>query len=148
MNNYSQEYIDECRAAIDAQVAAYKKLVAVVRDRAAVQAFEPVFFNNMVLALENYFVHRSRGIEGKDGNPLNEVRVLCSSMMSNKGIMSADKTIRLKPEKSLLKYQVGDEIKLSEGDFLLLSKSFFAEIESKYVKRRGREPSVPSLTTR
>jgi len=33
----------------------------------------------------------------------------------------------------VLKYQVGDEIRLSRKDFLLLSGAFFAEIESKYL---------------
>jgi hypothetical protein len=50
--------------------------------------------------LENYFVHRSRTLEKKDGNPLNEVRVLCTSMMSNDGKLAADKQIRLDPAKS------------------------------------------------
>ncbi|MEX1264623.1 MAG: DUF6596 domain-containing protein [Actinomycetota bacterium] len=77
-------------------------------------------------------VPRTRALEKKDGNPLNEVRVLCNSMLNNDGIMTADKTIRLDPARSLLKYQVGDTIKLNEGDFLLLSKAFFAEIENMY----------------
>jgi hypothetical protein len=46
--------------------------------------------------------------------------------------MSADKTIRLDPASSVLKYQVGDEIELSESDFIALSSAYFAEIERKY----------------
>jgi hypothetical protein len=45
------------------------------------------------------FLFRIRAIEGKDGNPLNEVRVICNSIMNNKNIMSADNTIRLNPDK-------------------------------------------------
>jgi hypothetical protein len=33
----------------------------------------------------------------------------------------------------VLKYQVGDEIKLNAADFMLLSSAFFAEIERKYL---------------
>jgi len=49
-------------------------------------------------------------------------------------VQAADRTISLNPAKSLLKYQVGDEIKLNEGAFLLLlSTAFFAEMASKFV---------------
>ena len=54
-------------------------------------------------------------------------------MMHNNNIMCADNTIKLNPAKSVLKYQTGDEIKLNEEDFLLISKAFFAEIENKYL---------------
>jgi hypothetical protein len=70
---------------------------------AAFESFEPVFFNNMVLILDTYFTHRSRTTEGKDGNPLNEVRVLCNSILENKSVLRADKSIKLKPETSVLK---------------------------------------------
>jgi len=87
----------------------------------------------MVLALDSYFVHRARAIEKKDGNPLNEVRMLCNSMMNNNDILCADTTIKYNPAKSMLKHRVGDEIKLNEADFILLSSAFFAEIERKYL---------------
>jgi hypothetical protein len=142
INSYTQEYIDECRARVHSQLSAYNTLVTVARKQSgangarldsAVADFEPMFFNNLVLALDNYFCHRSRTLEKKDGNPLNEVRILCSSMMNNNDIMSADKTIKLDPAKSVLKHKVGDEINLSEADFALLSEAFFAEIEAKFL---------------
>jgi hypothetical protein len=46
--------------------------------------------------------------------------------------MCADKTIKFDPAKSVLKYRVGDEIKLNAPDFMRLSSAFFAEVESKY----------------
>ena len=54
-------------------------------------------------------------------------------MMNNNNTMCADKTIKFDPAKSVLKCRVGDEIKLNEADFILLSSGFFAEIESKYL---------------
>jgi hypothetical protein len=132
INSYSQEYVDRARAAISAQVAAYKK-VATGAKQPALAEFEPLFFGNMVLALDSWFCHRARTLEGKDGNPLNEVRVLCNSIWNNQGALIADKSIKLKPEHSVLGYAVGDAIALSESDFLLLSDAFLAEIESKFV---------------
>lgn len=68
-NNYTQKYIDECRKKVESQISAYKNLVKAAADKKAtklslaIKSFETVFFNNMVLVLENYFVHRSRTIE-------------------------------------------------------------------------------------
>jgi len=142
MRNYSREYVDDCRARVDLDLRAYKTMVAAAKGNAgsgkalpdsAVKDHEHRFFNNMILLLDYFFVHRLRMVEGKDGNPLNEVRVLCDSILHNQGRMGSDKSIKLTPAKSVLKHQVGDEIKLSHEDFLLLSKAFFAEIENKYV---------------
>jgi hypothetical protein len=142
MNNYTQKYIDECCLKVNLQLSTYKNLVTTARKQvgdnnallnSVIESFEPNFFNNMVIVLDSYFCHRSRTLEKKDGNPLNEVRILCNSMMNNNNKMLADKTIKFVPDKSVLKYKVGDEIKLNEDDFILISKAFFAEIESKYL---------------
>ena len=141
VTNYSPEHIAAGRARVAAQIAAYRHVLATARDQAgdeeavdaAFTSFEPVFFNNMVLTLDSYFTHRARALEGKDGNPLNEVRVLCNSLVQNDGLLALDKTIRLKPATSVLGYDAGDEIALTEADFVRLSDAFFAEIESKYV---------------
>lgn len=132
VNSYDKEYVDACRAKVDRQVATYKELAAAAKDPVALAAFEPLFFNHMLLVLDHYFMHRARGIEKKDGNPLNEVRVLCNSLMENDGVMVADTQIKLRPDSSLLGYEVGDEIALSEADFVPLAAAFFEEIESKY----------------
>jgi len=59
--------------------------------KAPSREFEQRFFNDQVLILDNMFVHRLTGIEGKDGNPLNEVRVLSNSILLNQGKMQVDK---------------------------------------------------------
>jgi hypothetical protein len=142
ISKYTQDYVDACRSRIDSQISADRDLNKAASDldpsseaplRTAIDAFEPRFFNHMALALDNYFCHRARTIEGKDGNPLNEARVLGNSIMNNGGAMMADKTIRLNPAQSVLKYQVGDEIRLDEAQYGALSKAFFEEIERKYV---------------
>jgi hypothetical protein len=38
----------------------------------------------------------------------------------------------MNPASSVLKYQLGDEIRLTERDFVLLFEAFFADIEKKY----------------
>ena len=120
VTEYSPDHINRCRR------------VAAFAESKANGAAEAAFFNNMVLSLDHYFVHRLRKNEGKDGNPLNEVRVLCDSLTDNDGVLAADKTSRLDPEKSILGLEVGDEIKLTEADFRRLADGFLAEIESRY----------------
>jgi hypothetical protein len=136
VRNYTKEYIAGCRSKVDFDLSTYKKLVAAARKHPegmkALEAFEVAFFNNMVLVLDHLFAHRLRIVAGKDGNPLNEVRILGDSLINHNSIMGTDKTIKFDPAQSVLKYKVGDEIKLNEADFRLLSQAFFAEIESKF----------------
>jgi hypothetical protein len=122
---YSPDHINRCRRRIDADASAFSK------SRAS-GAAEVAFYNNMVLSLDHYFLHRVRKSEGKDGNPLNEVRVLCDSLTDNDGALLADKTTRLNPEESILGLEVGDRIGLTEDDFRRLAEAFLAEIESRY----------------
>ncbi|MGH6951996.1 MAG: hypothetical protein ACREH4_14115 [Vitreimonas sp.] len=136
VTSYPQRYIDECRARMQAQIAAYKTLVSSAgKDpavRSAIESFEPLFFNNLTLVLEDYFVHRTRAMEGKDGNPLNEVRMLCNSILRNQGVLCADKTIKYQPETSVLRLRIGDEVRLNESQFLRLFRAYFAELRNKF----------------
>lgn len=141
---YSLEYINECRLKVDMQLKTYENLITTAKKQAgnsndelksAIESFEPNFFNNMVLVLDNYFNNRSSNLEKKDGNPLNEVRMLCDSIKEYNYILSSNKSIKYDHAKSVLKYQIGDEIKLRKEDFVLLSKEFFAEIESKFMSK-------------
>jgi hypothetical protein len=134
-SSYSKQYVEACRAKIEAQLKAYSKLAVAARKSGleqAVDGFEPRFFNHMVLALETYFVHRVRNQEGKDGNPLNETRLLANSLMEADGVMTLEKVIKYDPERSLLGYAPGAEIALSAEDFGCLADAFLAEIERRY----------------
>lgn len=129
VNKYKKDYVAACRKKMEAQLRAYGALPK----SAAREVFEPLFLNNLVLAMDAFFMHRSRGLEGKDGNPLNEVRMICSSILANDGVMTADKTIKWNPEKSVLKLQIGSPVRLNESDFVRLFKAYFAEMEARFV---------------
>ena len=138
MKKYPKAYIAACRARVDADLRAYRSAVGKTPSR----EFEARFFDDQVLLLDYMFVHRLSGIEGKDGNPLNEVRVLCNSILLNRGKLQVDKLpgwpnsavagIKLPPEKSVLKLKSSDEVRLSEADFERLSKAFFDELGKKF----------------
>ena len=131
INQYPKDYITACRDKMEAQLATYRKLIKTA-DAKSVDAFAPHFFNHLVLVLETNFVHRARAREGKDGNPLNEVRMLATSLLQHEGVLTMDKTIKYKPDESVLKLMPGTEIKLNEAAFEALSRAFFAEIEAKF----------------
>ena len=87
--DYSQEEFDHARSAVEAQLAAYKKLAGAItsdtidkKAQRALDEFQGLFFNNMTLVLDRFFVHRLRMVTGKDGNPLNEVEMICDSLMN------------------------------------------------------------------
>ena len=138
MKTYTSEYIDACRARVEAGLRAYRDHVG----KTASAELEHRFFNDQVLLLDYMFVHRLSGTEGKDGNPLNEVRVLCNSLLLNGGNLQVDKLpgwpnsavsgINLPQEKSVLKLKQGDRIELTEAAFTRLADAFFAELSKKY----------------
>ncbi len=136
VKNYTQAYIDDCRERIDADVAAYRDVVTAATKGGAgdkvLATFEARYFNDMVVLLDALFVHRLRTVEGKDGNPMNEVRVLTNSLLNEHGVMTPEKSIKLVPEKSVLGLAFGDEIKLTEDAFMRLSRAYFTEIAAKF----------------
>src|SRR5207249_3219271 len=138
MKKYPKDYIAACRARVDADLRAYRSQAG----KTPTKEFEARLFNDPVLLLDYMFVHPLSGIEGKDGRPLNEVRVLCNSILLNRGKLQGDKLpgwpnsavagIKLPPEQSVLKLNPTDEVRLSKADFERLSKAFFAELEKKF----------------
>jgi hypothetical protein len=137
VNSYEKHYIDECRSRMEAQLTASKDLVTAARAKTgggkAVDGFESLFLGNLVVVLDAFFVHRARALEKKDGNALNEVRMICNSLLPNRGVLKEDKTIKYSAEKSVTKLKIGDEIKLTESAVVALSKAFFAEIQAKFM---------------
>src|SRR5437660_9933562 len=120
MKTYPKDYIDACRARVDADLSAYRKAGK------ASSEFEARFFNDQVLLLDYMFVHRLTGIEGKDGDPLNDDRVVCNWIVLEQGRVQGDRLPgwpnspgtgpALPPEKSLLKLKGGNEGQFNESD--------------------------------
>ena len=137
--SYTREELDQCQAEVGRQLAAYKtlaKAVAATKDKqaaAALAALEPQFCNDLTLVLDRYFVHRIRPVSGKDGNPLNEVELLADSLIGNEGILRGNNVIKLIPEQSVLKLQLGDPIRLTTDQFERLAAAFFAELDARFV---------------
>ena len=139
MKTYDRDYVNSCRAMIEANIVAYDTTAEKI---AADIDFETSFFNNLVLSLDYMFVHRLSGIEGKDGNPLNEVRVLCNSILYNSGKLQVEKLpgwpnsavsgLKLPPERSVLGLKPGQTIQLKRDDFIRLAAAFFEELKKKY----------------
>ena len=136
--NYTVEEFGDAKATFDRQLAAYRKLVKSVEGSsdaqalAALRAFEPLFFNNMVLALDRFFVHRLRTVTGKDGNPLNELELLSESLLKD-GVFRGKNVIKLQPADTVLGLAPGDQIKVSQAEFERLYKAFMSELEARFV---------------
>jgi hypothetical protein len=139
--DYTQEELDQATSAVKQQLAAYRKLVKALdgsradpKVEAALEAFEPLLFNNMILVLDRYFVHRVRMVTGKDGNPLNEVELLTDSLMDNGGELRGNNVIKYVPDDAVLTLEVGERICLNAAQFERLAEAFLSEIETKFVR--------------
>ena len=138
---YPQQYIDEARARVMVQVSAFAELAREVRGAgqsrsggvaAALDALEPEYFANLVIALDSHFVHRSRGQERKDGNAMNEVRVLVNSIQQHDSVMTAEKGIRLDAARSVLGIEYGERIRIDADGFERLAAAFLEALEATY----------------
>jgi hypothetical protein len=129
VSSYPQDQIDAARADVAAALAAFDVLPA----SPARDALEPVFCNNLLVALDARFTHRVRAKEGKDGNPLNEVRLLCEALVEHGAVFAEPpKSMKYKPEAAVLGLAPGDAVALSRDDVASISDAFFAELEARY----------------
>jgi len=136
VTSYSEVYVQLTAAKMDSQLAAFADLVAATKGNAKAEAalaeFAPGYFNTMLLGLDHHFMHRMRGAEGKDGNPLNEVRMLVDSIMENDGVLKANSTIKYKAEKSVAGISVGQTIVLNAETFEKLAKAYVEELGKRF----------------
>ena len=136
-NSFTSEEVDRATAVLHRQLQTWRalqKAVAATGDAKAEQArraFEPVFCDNLLLALDRPFVHRIRKVTGKDGNPLNEVELLSECLMRD-GVLRESTVIKLQPDDSVSGIAYGEKIELSTAQFDQLAKAFFAELGSRF----------------
>jgi hypothetical protein len=128
VSSYKPDYVQACHASIAAQLAAFRALPA----GKAKEAFSPGYFNAMVLALDSLFLHRQRSNEGKEGGPLNELRMLCDGIRDSGGVMGKSTTIKYKAENSATRIAVGQTIVLDAEMFERLADAVFGDVLSRY----------------
>ncbi len=135
---YPAAYVQACRADFAAQLATYRDLIAaaskasgasLVRVDAALAAFEPGYFNTLLVALDARFAHRAREVEGRAGDPRAEVRLLAASLMAHGGVMTVDGAIPYDPSGAVLRIDVGDRIALNSDDFEAIVAAFLDAVE-------------------
>jgi len=132
--DYTQQEFDSAKTAVADQLSSFRKVANLVgKTSSALDEFEGLYFNNMVVVLDRYFVHRIRPITGKDGNPLNEVELIADSLINNGGVFRGNNVIKYVPESSVVKLRAGDAIKLKAADFELLSAAFFDDLKRKFL---------------
>ena len=138
--NYTPEELEHARSAVDQQLAVYRKLVDAIDSTpptpeltSALEALEPLYFNNMAIVLDRYFVHRVRMVTGKDGNPLNEIELISDSLINHHGVLHGNNVIKLVPDQTVVKLDIGDRIRLDAAQFERVAHAFLDEIEAKFV---------------
>ena len=128
VSSYSPDYVQACHGRLKDQLAAFAALPA----GKPKEAFAPGYFNAMLLVLDSFFLHRQRSNEGKDGGPLNELRLLCDGIKDNGGVLGASTTIRYTPEKSVTGIAVGEAIALDAARFEALADAVFEDVLRRY----------------
>lgn len=125
--------VTACRDEIAAQIRAYRDLVgaaskasgmSLTRIDAALAAFEPAFFNNLLIALDARFDGRP-----SDAGPSAEVRWLAGSLMHGGGVLTASATIPYDADVSVLRIDPGERVALNADDFEALCAAFLAQLE-------------------
>jgi hypothetical protein len=127
-NAYTSDEIAACRDSCDALLAVWA--ANDVED----STLESVVFVQAVVVLDAWFAHRDRDLEGDDGNPMNEVRVIADSVVGNGGTLRVQEPIHWAPERTVLRFAVGDEIEMAADDFERIAAAYLAAIETHYLE--------------
>ena len=125
--------IASCRSEIAAQVQSYRDLVgaaskasgmSLVRIDAALSAFEPAFFGNLLVALDARFASRAR-TPGASA----EVALLAAALLHHGGVLQRDAALPYDADAAVLRIDPGDRVALNADDLEALAAAFLAELE-------------------
>ena len=107
-NSYDQDYIDAVRERLRLQINTFETLAGAAggEDAKPVAEFAPLFFGHMTIALDGYFLHRSRGKEAKKG-PLKDLRALAEEV-------------------------AGEGVEVNRQEFSALASASLAELEERF----------------
>lgn len=136
---YTLEEINNARFSFAAQLDAYATLAGEITGDTAVAAladFEPLFFNNLVLALDRCFVHREHANTGANGHPpheaaLIEVALIVDSLINHNAVLPDAPIEGYRPEDGIVGLEPGDDIRLTAEEFERLSSAFLGELEAR-----------------
>jgi uncharacterized protein (UPF0548 family) len=117
---YDRHYVANCRESVGAAVEELRRVGA-----------GSAAWNQLVPALDRWFAIRNPKVEGRDGNPINEVRAIAESVTEHGSVMAVPKGIKLSEEGSVLGFLDGEEISLDGDSFERLFDAFLAEVEAK-----------------
>lgn len=118
---YDRRYVGACRESVGAAVEELRRVGA-----------GSAAWNQLVPALDRWFAIRNPKVEGRDGNPINEVRVIAESVTEHGAVMTVPKGIKLEPEASVLGFDAGEELSLDGDAFERLFDAFLVEVEEKF----------------
>ena len=130
-NAYTSDEIEACRDNCDALLAAWA--ANDVEDT----TLESMVFAQAVVVLDAWFADRDRDLEGDDGNPMNEVRVIADSVVRNAGTLRVEGPTRWAPERTVLRLAVGDEVEITANGYERLAAAYLAAIEMHYLEIGG-----------
>jgi hypothetical protein len=134
----SRPSIEAIRAEFAGYVQAYRDLLAaaskasgasLMRIDGAFAAFEPGYFNNLLVALAARFANRRPGGEDDGGGAIAEVRLVVASLIDHGGVMTAGKSAAYSPGTSVLRIDTGDRIALNADDFEAIAAAYIGETE-------------------
>jgi hypothetical protein len=128
---YTSDEVESCRDNCDALIAAWGA------NEVDDTTLESLVFGQAVVVLHTWFGHRRRELEGGDGNPMNEVRVIADSIVDNDAVLRVEGPITWVPERTVLRLAVGDDVQITANGFERLTAAYLAAIESTYPEGAG-----------